>query len=113
MVRLALLDTNFILTCMKQKIDFFEDLYLMGIEVLVPKNVISELEKLKKTAALRLLDKSVFKTISLPGKNVDNAIVEYARKNPGVIIGTLDRDMRNKIRNRKITIRNRKKLEII
>ncbi len=109
----VLLDTNFILTCINQKIDFFEEFYLAGIQVIIPENVINELEKLKKTAALNLLEKTEFKKISLPGKNVDNSIVQFAKENPKIIIATLDKSMRKKIRNKKITIRNKKKLEII
>lgn len=108
-----LLDTNFILTCLKQKIDFFEEFYLVGINVIIPENVISEIEKLKKTAALKLLEQNEFKKITLPGKNVDNAIVKFAKENPEIIIATLDQTMRKKIRNKKATIRNKKTIEIV
>lgn len=113
MAKQVLLDTNFIITCIKQKIDFFEELPLMGIQILIPENVINELEKLKKDTALRLLNKSDFNKIKLPGKNVDNSIVNFARKNPKTIIATLDKEMRKKIRNPKISIRSKKKLEIV
>lgn len=109
----ALLDTNFILTCITQKIDFFEEFYLAGIKIIIPENVMSELEKLKKTAALKLLEKNEFKKITLPGKNVDNSIVQFAKKNPETIIATLDKEMRKKIRNKKVTIRSKKIIEII
>ncbi len=113
MTRKVLLDTNFILTCIAQKIDFFEEFYLSGIKVIIPENVISELEKLKKTAALKLLEKNEFKKISLQGKNVDNSIVKFARENPEIIIATLDKEMRKKIKNKKVTIRSKKIIEII
>ncbi|MCX6750200.1 MAG: PIN domain-containing protein [Candidatus Pacearchaeota archaeon] len=110
-----LLDTNFILSCIKQKIDFFEEIYLMGIQIIIPEEVIKELEKLKQEQALRLLEnvKDKFKTIPLKGKNVDNAIIKYAKENPEVIIATLDREIKTKVKNRKMIIRNKKKLEII
>ncbi|HOC97078.1 MAG TPA: hypothetical protein PKJ54_02240, partial [Candidatus Pacearchaeota archaeon] len=72
-----------------------------------------ELEKLKKTAALKLLEKNEFKKISLQGKNVDNSIVKFARENPEIIIATLDKEMRKKIKNKKVTIRSKKIIEII
>lgn len=97
---------------MEQKIDFFEEIPLMGIQIIIPKEVIRELEKLKKESALRLLKKSEFKKISLKGKNVDNAIINYAKENPDTIIATLDRGIKTKIRNKKMVIRNKKKLEI-
>jgi rRNA-processing protein FCF1 len=109
----VVLDTNFILSCMKQKIDFFEELYLMGIQIIIPEQVINELEKLKQEAALRLLEKNKFKKIALEGKIVDNSIINYAKENPSIIIATLDKEMQKKIKNRKMIIRNKKKLEII
>lgn len=114
-MRQILLDTNFILSCMKQKIDFFEEIYLMGIQIIIPEQVIKELERLKKLSALTLIEKEKYKfeEISLKGKIVDNAIINYAKENPTVIIATLDRDIQKKIKNRKMIIRDRKKLEII
>jgi rRNA-processing protein FCF1 len=112
-MRQILLDTNFILTCIKQKIDFFEEIPLMGIQIIIPKEVIGEIIKLKKESALSLLSKSKFKEISISGKIVDNAIIKYARENPGIIIATLDRDIQKKTRNRKMIIKGKKKLEII
>ena len=32
----ALLDTNFILSCIRKKIDFFEEIRLMGIKIIIP-----------------------------------------------------------------------------
>jgi rRNA-processing protein FCF1 len=100
---------------MKQKIDFFEELYLMGIQIMVPEQVVKELKKLKKSSALTLLEKEEgkFKEISLKGTIVDNSIINYAMENPTIIIATLDKDIQNKIRNRKMIIRGKKKLEII
>ncbi len=113
MSRKILLDTNFILTCVRQKIDFFEDFYLAGIKVIIPENVIAEMEKLKRITALRLLEKNVFERVTLPGKNVDNAIVQFAKENPEIIIATLDKAMRKKIKNKKVTIRSKKIIEIV
>ena len=42
----ALLDTNFILICLKQKIDFFEDIKFMGMKILIPKQVVDELKRI-------------------------------------------------------------------
>jgi len=109
----ALLDTNFIITCIKQKIDFFEELRFMGFEIIIPDRVIDELKKLKQTLALKLLEKNNFKKIILIGRDVDNSIINYAKKNPEIIIATLDKELSNKLKNRKIIIRGKKKLEII
>lgn len=111
----VLLDTNFIITCIKQRIDFFEEITLMGIEIIIPEEIIKELEKLKKQSALKLLqnEKDKFQTISLTGKIVDNAIINYAKENPALIIATLDQGIQNKIRNKTMIIVDRRKLEII
>jgi rRNA-processing protein FCF1 len=97
---------------MKQKIDFFEEIHLMGIQILIPEEVRNELIKLKRDSALRLFEKNKFKEIYLGGKIVDNSIIKYAKENPEVIIATLDRGIQNKIRNKKMIIRGKKKLEI-
>jgi len=112
-MRQILLDTNFILSCMKNKIDFFDYLNTEGYNVIIPKQVINELEGLKKESALRLLEKNKFKMISLTGKIVDNSIINYANKNPSIIIATLDKELQRKIKNRKMIIRGKKRLEII
>ena len=109
----VLLDTNFILTCIKQKIDFFEDLEFLGLEVLIPDGVIDELKKLKQTSILKSLEKNNFNKIILTGKNVDNSIINYAKKNPEIFVATLDRELQKKLKNKKIIIRGKKKLEII
>ena len=108
-----LLDTNFIITCIKQKIDFFDYLYGEGYTIFVPEQVINELEKLKQESALKLLKNSKFKKIALKGKIVDNSIINYAKENPTLIVATLDRELQKKIRNRKMVIRDRRKLEIL
>ena len=48
-MKYAILDTNFILTCVKQKIDFFEDIKLMGFQIVIPKQVINEIEKVSSS----------------------------------------------------------------
>ena len=120
----ALLDTNFILTSVKQKIDFFEEIKLMGIQIIIPKQVINELERITKSKqklhnkeiaklSLKLLEKERFKKIDLKLKNTDNGIINFAKKNPKAIIATLDKGIKSKIKNNKLVIRGKKKLEIL
>lgn len=108
-----LLDTNFIISCIKNNVDFFDHLDGEGYSIIIPEQVLNELDKLKQESALRLLAKNKFKEIPLTGKIVDNSIIAYAKKNPDIIIATLDKAMQKKIKNRKMIIRNRKRLEII
>ena len=119
----VLIDTNFALTCIKQRIDFFEEIKLMGIKILIPEQVINELKTLENRdrkessyeseIALRLLKKEDFKEINLNDDKTDRAIVKFAKKNPKIIIATLDKEIQSKIPNRKMIIRGKKKLEII
>ena len=119
----VLLDTNFILTCIRNKIDFFEDIKFMGLKILIPKQVISEIERISESKkklrfreeakiALALLKKSKFTKIDLKNKNVDNGIAKYAKEG-SVTVATLDRELKQKIKGQKMVIRGKKKLEII
>ena len=126
--RFVLLDTNFILTCVKQKIDFFHDIKFMGMKIIIPKQVINELTKIvnskkklhfRKDAelSLRILEKkeNSFKKINLSkyGKNTDKRIKNFADENKNIIVATLDRILKNKIKNRKLVIRGKKQLEVM
>jgi rRNA-processing protein FCF1 len=118
-----LLDTNFILTCIKQKIDFFEYLELMGLQILIPKQVIDEIEMIANSKkklhfredaklSLALLKKSSFEKIDLGLQDVDKGIKRFAKQNPKVIVATLDKEIKDSIQNPKLVIRQKKKLEI-
>ncbi|MDD5699911.1 MAG: PIN domain-containing protein [Candidatus Nanoarchaeia archaeon] len=120
----VLLDTNFIMSCARQKIDFLEQIPLMGMEMLIPKQVLDELESLSKSKesafiredadlALKLLNRNKFTLMKLRRNNVDRGIIELAEENKDLIIATLDKELKGKISNQKLIIKGRKKLEII
>lgn len=114
----AILDTNFILSCIRNKLDFFEEINLMGIQIIIPKEIISEIERFKdkKTEAqiaLKILGKNKFKKIGLGKGHVDRKIINYAKENPNLIIATLDKEIKEKTKNQKLIIRGNKKLEIV
>ncbi len=119
----TLIDTSFILTCIRNKIDFFEEIKFMGIQILIPKQVIKEIKGImnsrknlqsKENAklALKLLEKNSFKEVDLEEKNVDKGIIKYSNKHD-TIVATLDREIKNKVKNSKLVIRGKKKLEIM
>lgn len=119
-----ILDTNFILTCVKQKIDFFEYLEMQGLKILIPKQVIRELESIVNSKkklhfrenaklALSLLERNFFSKIDLKIKNVDSGILKFAKSNKDLIVATLDRGIKSKVQNQKMVIRGKKKLEVI
>ena len=117
-MEVAILDSSFILTCVKQKIDFFEFLENEGIQPLIPKEVIAEISGIAKSfsygkTALQILKKNKYKKIKLEGKNVDSGIIKYATKNPQIIVATLDAEIKKNTKNRKFIIRGKKKLEIV
>jgi rRNA-processing protein FCF1 len=119
----AVLDTNFVLSCIRKKIDFFNDVPSMGLKIMIPIQVLDEVRNLSMTAkgkfkdearvALKLLEQNEFKRIDLYIKNVDNGIVKLAKDNKTYIVATLDKEIQNQLKNRKLIIRGEKKLEIV
>lgn len=111
----AILDTNFIITCVNQKIDFLEEINLMGILPLIPEEVILELKNNKAELALAILNKNkkLFKTISIGKGHVDKKIIEYAKKNSEIIVATLDQEIKKLVKNPKAVITERKRISIL
>lgn len=120
----VILDTNFIITCVKQKIDFFEELRFMGFQIIIPQQVLDELGRLltKKGAvkdqaalSLRVVEqhKHLFKTIKFKKGYVDKGMVAYAKEHPRAVVATLDYALKQKIRNPIMVIRGKKKIEVV
>jgi len=120
----VILDTSFILSCVRQKIDFFEQFELMGIEPLVPIQVLEELKRITKSnkklhfrddakVSLEVLKKGNFKEIKFKQNSVDKGIKKFADLHEGILVATLDEELMNKISNKKIIIRKGKILEIV
>jgi len=110
----VILDTNFLIYCAKNKLDYVEgidELLSEGHEIVVPLQVINELEKLKddklkkvsgkdkqaSNLALQILEVNKIHNINIKGKTVDEALVNLADENNKNIVATLDREMRNKL----------------
>ena len=111
-----IMDTSFILTCIKQKIDFFEE--LIGFKIIIPLEVIKEIEGLSISnssaqIALALLNKANYQKINFGKGIVDELLINFAKKNPLIIIATLDKEIKKSVKNEKMVIRGRKKLEVI
>ena len=112
-MRKVVLDTSFILTCVKQKIDFFYWLNMDGIKAIIPEQVLRELGGLGAELALKIINTNNFELLKIAGRDADAAIIKFANENPGIIVATLDVGLKKKIRNRKLIIRQKKKLEIV
>jgi len=110
-----LFDTNFLITCVKEKIDCFEQLELEGVNsFLVPNKVFDELTKLAKKnqtarVALEILNKKTPTIVDLGTAYADKSIIKYANEHPETKIATLDAEIRSKIRNIKVGIRKSEK----
>ena len=103
-----ILDTNFLIYCAKNKLDYVEELNLLmneGFKLVVPEPVIVELKRLKEKAkkgkdkeaanlALQLLVSNNVKEVKAVGKTVDDAIIKLSKENGKNIVATLDREMR-------------------
>jgi len=118
-----ILDTNFLIYCAREKLDYVEEIGNLineGHELVVPFQVIEELERLKvKTKrgkdkiacdlALQLLEKNDIRRVKVKGESVDEGIINLSQENKKNITATLDREMRG-ILGRVILINRGKKL---
>jgi rRNA-processing protein FCF1 len=104
----AILDSSFIITCIRNRIDFLSQLEEQGFRVKVPREVIQEMKDLKmksktshedRTAidvAFEIIEKSKVKKLRLPAnKTVDDGLIEKGKK--GCYIATLDRVIKREI----------------
>lgn len=107
-----ILDTNFLIYCAKNKLDYTEEISNLlneDFDLVVPEQVIEELKKLKDdkfkkvsgkdkdaaNLALQLLDFNKVRKVNPEGKTVDEAIINLAKENKKNIVATLDREMRH------------------
>jgi len=114
----VLLDTSFILACVKQKIDFIQQLEEEGIKIIISEQVFVEIEGLTNSkpeakTALQILQKSHVESIHLKSKTTDKGIINFAKQNPKIIVATLDREIKKSVQNPKLIIRGKKKLEVV
>ena len=97
-----ILDTNFLIYCAENKVDYATDIMNLmneGYELVVPNQVIMEIESIAKNAkklsdrtaaflALKLLEHNKVKVIESGGTYADEAIIIMVRR--GCIVATLD-----------------------
>ncbi len=120
----VLVDTNFLLHCIKRKIQLFEHLPGEFSEILIPRGVIDELVRIVQEGgprdreaaevALKLLALSEVKILPLKGY-VDQQIIDYAFTHRGVVVATLDKALRRVLQKKVkvLGIRGGKKLGIL
>lgn len=125
-----LLDTNFIITCVKSKIDFEKianNIIDKKITWLIPQQILNELGAIKDKKGIKKEDRQSailsfeilqtlknHKIIELgKNRNIDIAIVNYILDKP-IALATLDKELKQRVPNNKIlTIRGKNYLELI
>jgi rRNA-processing protein FCF1 len=124
-----LIDTNFVITCAKNKIDFpslAEEIIDEKVTWLVPQDVLNELGNIKDRKGIKVADKNAAELsfeiiqqvkpeiLELPGKNpnVDIKIVNYII-DKDIVLATLDKNLKSRVKNKILTIRGKKSLELI
>jgi len=112
-MRQIIFDTSFIIACTRKKIDFFHDKEVIGMDLLIPEQAIKELKGLGETLALKVIKAHDFQLVKPEGKDADAAIIILAKKNRDLIVATLDRGLRKKLKNPVMQIRGEKQLEIV
>ena len=123
----VVLDTSFLLTCAKQKIDFVSianEKINEEIKWIVPNEVIGELKELSSRKGLRGKDKDSAKLalellkmvnpefIDVKNRHVDEGIAQFV-KDKDVVVATLDKKLKGRIGNRILVIKDFRDLEII
>ena len=104
----VILDTNFIVSCIKKKIDFLSELEGLGFKVLLPKEVFHEIKDLRLNSdhntkvaaevALEILKKRKVKGMTIGDRQVDEGLIEFGKK--GAYIATLDAAIKRQVANR-------------
>ncbi|MDA3836737.1 MAG: PIN domain-containing protein [Nanoarchaeota archaeon] len=119
----VVLDTNFILYCVANKVDFQEELLMQGHRVLIPKEVIAEIKRLHHGSkamkfrehaelALKFIASQDYDEIDAPGRYVDKGLVKYCEEHPQVVLATMDKELKKRVKNHKMVLRGGKKLEL-
>ncbi|MEK6820114.1 MAG: PIN domain-containing protein [Nanoarchaeota archaeon] len=120
-----ILDTSFILTCIKEQVDFTQAEEFGRL--LLPELVFDELKKLRgkskgkeKEQAELALDiienkREKFRIIKLEGNYADAGMVKYVEGRKDVIVATMDKELKKVVQGkaRILVIRARKKLELV
>jgi rRNA-processing protein FCF1 len=111
----VLVDTNFLVYCVNKKIDFFEFCQLNGVSIIIPFEVLMEINRLitsPKSALVnslkvvkKIIEKEKYEEVSIKGKYVDSGIINYLKKNPEIFLATMDEKLQKLVKNKLVKIR--------
>ncbi len=105
-----ILDTNFIISCIRKRIDFISLLEAEGFRIAVPRGVLQELKDLRRAdgtthgdrvaidIAFQMLNDKKIKRIRVGGKTIDEGLIAKGRE--GIFIATLDRAIKREVQNK-------------
>jgi len=111
----VLLDSSFIISCIRERIDFLEQLSEQGFKVKIPREVMQEMKDLRKKSrlsqdsrkaidvAMKMFEQRKVKKISMGEGPVDDWLIKKGQE--GYYIATLDGGIKNKVPNKIIIFR--------
>lgn len=118
----VLLDSSFIISCVKDRIDFLNQLQEQGFTPVVPREVLQEMkdlrlsnrvtreEKMAIDMALEILEKSKTKKTTLGEGKIDEFLIKKGQE--GIFIATLDNAIKKKITKRIVIFKAQNKVGV-
>lgn len=106
----AILDTNFVISCIRKRIDFMTQLELQGFKVKIPHEVMDELKDLRTSnrvshedriaidVALQMFSRKEINKMKLGHGKVDDSLISLGKA--GAYIATLDNGIKRQIPNK-------------
>lgn len=118
----VLLDSSFIISCVKKRIDFLDELSNLGFKPVLPREVMQEMKDLraKKISreereaidiAFEMFEKTKIKKMSVGGRFADDGLIAHGKK--GIYIATLDREIKNKVPNKILIESGKDSLKVV
>lgn len=120
--REVLLDSSFIISCVRKKIDFVSQLEEQGFKVVVPGEVIEEIKDLKERKgtsrldkeaieiALELIERRDLAKVSLGSGKVDYGLIKKGKE--GFFIATLDAEIKRNVPRRVVIFSSKKSVGV-
>ena len=106
----VILDSSFILSCAKRKIDFLSPLEEEGFKMVIPREVLQELkdakedlkqnEKIALNSIFELIEKRKVKKVGIGSGRVDEELIRRGKE--GIFIASLDKEIKRNVSNRVI-----------
>lgn len=104
----VILDSSFIVSCVRRRIDFISELEGLGFKPVVPREVLQEIKDLTQKAgredrvaaemALKIVEERKVRKVGLGKSGVDEQLIKKGRN--GVYIATLDAAIKRSVPNR-------------